>query len=98
MPKKKLDSVKSWQTLLPPHLSSLIILLGRNSYHSVGPRDPITEPENVFMEPKYPLKVYFLLKIVIFHCYVSLPEGIYVFFDVTSDPAMPCAGNLSWHP
>ncbi len=23
-----------------------------------------------------PLKMYFLLKIMIFHCYVSLPEGI----------------------
>ena len=26
-----------------------------------------------------PLKMYFLLKMGIFHCYVSLPEGIYLF-------------------
>ena len=28
------------------------------------------------------LKIYFLLKMGIFHCYVSLPEGIYLYLYV----------------
>ena len=30
-----------------------------------------------------PLKMYFLLNMGIFHCYVSLPEGRHVFFSKT---------------
>ena len=36
------------------------------------------------------LKMYFLLKMVIFHCYVSLPEGDTVAFLVSKDLWFVC--------
>ena len=33
-----------------------------------------------------PLKMYFLLQMVICHCYVSLPEGAYKFLEPFDDP------------
>ena len=57
------------------------ILIGTNQDWFIGYRDPyfmayeIHSGKLTWQWKMGPLKMYFLLKMGIFHCYVSLPEG-----------------------